>query len=214
MRLFITGATGNLGSAVASALLADGHEVHAHVRSADAARRLPADARPATGDLADAPWLRTQIDQADGVVHTASPNDATSGAFDAAFLDITLPVLAGSGRPLVHTGGTWIHGSGDPITEDTPLDPPPMVAWRPPVLARVCAAAADDIRTVVVAPANLYGAGRGIPALLRGGPLTDDPEPALRFVGSGRQRFANVHRDDIAALYALAGARRPPAPTT
>ena len=103
MRVFITGATGNLGSAVASALLADGHEVHAHMRSADAARRLPADARPVTGDLADATWLRAQIDQADGVVHTASPNDATSSAFEAAFLDVTVPVLVGPGPALVHT---------------------------------------------------------------------------------------------------------------
>ena len=78
-----------------------------------------------------------------------------------------------------------------------------MVAWRPAVLDRVRAAASDGIRTVVIAPANVYGDGGGLPAMLAYGPTTGDSEPALLVVG-GDQHFANVHRADIAALYTLA----------
>jgi len=61
----------------------------------------------------------------------------------------------------------------------------------------------------VVAPANLYGAGGGIPALLLNGPVDDSAKPALLQVG-GAQHFANVHRDDIARLYAIALHNAPP----
>jgi nucleoside-diphosphate-sugar epimerase len=120
MNLFVTGGTGYLGSAVTAALLADGHKVRAHVRSIASADRLPAGVEPVAGDLGDAAWLRARIDESDGVVHAASPNDATGGSFDAAFLDVALSALAGSDRPLVYTGGIWVHGSGDPITEESP----------------------------------------------------------------------------------------------
>jgi nucleoside-diphosphate-sugar epimerase len=203
MNVLLTGATGYLGSAVLARLLSDGHEVVAHARSAESAARLAPGALPAIGDLTDADWLRQLADRSDAVIHTASPNDATSRALDTAFLDAVLPVLAGSDRPLVHTGGTWIHGSAAAIDETTPVDPPPIVAWRPAVLDRVRAAASDAIRTVVISPANLYGDGGGIPVMLAGGPTTGDSDPALLVVG-GEQHFANVHRADIAALYALA----------
>lgn len=203
MKVFLTGGTGYVGSAVLARLLSDGHEVVAHARSAESADRLLPGAVPAIGELTDVGWLREHVDHSDGVIHTASPNDATSGAFDTAVLDAVLPTLAGSDRPLVYTGGTWIHGSGSGINEDTPFDPPSMVAWRPAVLDRVRSAASDGIRTTVIAPANVYGDGGGIPAMLAYGPTTDDRDPALLVVG-GDQRFANVHRADIAALYALA----------
>jgi NAD(P)-dependent dehydrogenase (short-subunit alcohol dehydrogenase family) len=158
MNLLVTGATGYLGSAVAAGLLADGHTVRAHVRSIASADRLPAGAGPVAGDLGDPAGLRARIDESGGVVHAATPNDATCGSFDAAFLDVALSALAGSDRPLVYTGGTWVHGSGDPITEESPINPPPMVTWRPAVLQRLRPVAADGIRTVI-APASVYGAG-------------------------------------------------------
>ncbi|MFZ1996858.1 MAG: NAD-dependent epimerase/dehydratase family protein [Solirubrobacteraceae bacterium] len=203
MKVFLTGATGYVGSAVLARLLTDGHEVVAHARSVKSADRLLPGALPAIGDLTDAGWLREHVNHSDGVIHAASPNDATSGALDTAFLDAVLPILAGSDRPLVHTGGTWIHGSGIGIDENTPVNPPPIVAWRPAVRDRVRAAASDGIRTVMIAPANIYGDGGGIPAMLAYGPTTDDSEPALLVVG-GDQHLANVHRADIAALYTLA----------
>jgi nucleoside-diphosphate-sugar epimerase len=185
MNQFVTGGTGYHSSAVTAALLADGHTVRAHVRSIASAGRLPAGAEPVADDAAGP---RARTDKSDGVLHAASPNDATSGSFDAAFLDVALSALAGSGRPLVYTGGTWVHGSEDPITEEHPIDPPPMAARRPAILQRLQTAAADGIRTVVIALASVYGAC---------------PEPALLYAGNGKHRCASVHRDDIATLYAL-----------
>jgi hypothetical protein len=76
------------------------------------------------GDLTDSSWLRAQLSDLDGFVHTASPNDATSAALDAAVLDAVLPALAGTPTVYVHTAGTWIHGDGYNITEDSPFLPP------------------------------------------------------------------------------------------
>jgi nucleoside-diphosphate-sugar epimerase len=203
MKVFLTSATGYLGSAVLARLRHDGHAVTAHVRSRESADCWPDGVTAAVGEPSDAAWLTDQLDRVDGVIHTASPNDETSKRVDTAFLNAVLPVLAGTDRPLVHTGGTWIHGSGPAITETTPPHPPPIVAWRPAVLTRVREAAAQGIRTIVISPANLYGDGGGIPAMLAHGPTTDSPDAALLMVG-GDQHFPNVHRADIAALNALA----------
>jgi len=90
MNLPVTGGTGYLGSAVTDGLLADGHTVRAHVRSIASADRLPAGAGPVAVDLDDAAGLRARADESGGVVHAATPNDATSGFFDAAFLHARL----------------------------------------------------------------------------------------------------------------------------
>ena len=56
------------------------------------------------------------------VTAALSPNGATGGSLDAAFPDVAPSALAGSDRPLVYAGGTWVHGSGDPITEESPAN--------------------------------------------------------------------------------------------
>jgi hypothetical protein len=106
------------------------------------------------------------------VIHTASPNDATSHALDTAFLDTVLPT-PGRKRPAAAAHRRQLDPRlRTPIDEDTPVDPPPIVAWRLAVLDRVRAAASDGIRTVVTGPANLYGDGAGIPAMLASGSST------------------------------------------
>lgn len=200
MRIFLDGATGYIGSAIARALTERSHDVLAHARSADSAAALTrAGVTPLVGDLLDHDWLRDALREVDGAVHAASPNDATSADFDNAVLDVVLAEFAGSPRPYVHTGGSWIHGSGSGITESTPPTPPRIVAWRPAVLERI-RAAAPEVHTSVVAPANLYGHGGGLVAMLLHGPVTND---ALVYPGSD-QRFANVFVDDAATLFALA----------
>jgi hypothetical protein len=79
-----------------------------------------------------------------------------------------------------------------------------MVARRPAILQRLQTAAADGIRTVVIAPADVYGAGAGIPAMLRCAPTTGGSEPTLLYVGNGklhaRQRRAQRLRNYLAAV--------------
>jgi len=210
MAIFVTGATGYLGGAVLRELIGRGFAVTAHARSARSVDALSnSGAEPVIGDLYDAAWLGAQLAGVEGMVHAASPGDRTSADLDKAVLDTAVTAFSGSDRPYIHTGGVWIHGGGAAITEDTAPSPPPLVAWRPAVVERVRAAAKLGVRTCVIAPANLYGHGGGLVALIAAGPTTAGDEPALVYPGH-QQHFSNAHLDDIATLYRLAIESAPP----
>jgi len=202
MDVFLTGGTGLVGSAVLLALLEQGNTVHALARSDRAARVLASTAAVVVrGDVEDPALLAEAARTTDAFVHTAAGADGQDAARDAALLDAVLPALAGTGKAYVHTSGVWVHGSGE-IDEDTPFDPPQLTAWRLPLDARVRAAAADGVRSVVIAPGIVHGRGLGLPALVKGGPRTDDG--ALVLPGSGEQHWTTVHADDLARLYVRA----------
>ncbi|MYV99434.1 NAD-dependent epimerase/dehydratase family protein, partial [Streptomyces sp. SID3343] len=114
MRVFITGGTGLIGSAVVAELLAAGHSVTALARSdASAANAESAGAQVIRGGLADLDVLRTGAEQADGVVHLAFRNDfgspealARAVTEEAAALATLGDALLGTDRPLVTASGT------------------------------------------------------------------------------------------------------------
>jgi nucleoside-diphosphate-sugar epimerase len=202
MDVFLTGGTGLVGSALLSALLADGHTVHALARSDSSARALEAaGATVVRGSVEDAGLLAEAARTADGFVHTAATADGKDADRDAALLDAVLPALAGSNKPYVHTSGVWVHGAGT-IDEDTPFAPPSLTSWRLPLDARVRAAADDGVRSVVIAPGIVYGRGLGLPNVVKDGPRTDDG--ALVLPGSGEQTWTTVHTEDLARLYVAA----------
>ncbi|SFL43058.1 NAD-dependent epimerase/dehydratase family protein [Geodermatophilus ruber] len=197
MNVFLTGGTGLIGSGVLAALLAAGHTVSALARSAESAAAVTARGATAVpGDVTDRAALSAAAREADGVVHTASTAQADSGVLDA-----VLGALAGTGKPYVHTSGVWTFGSGT-LDESTPFDPAAPSAWRLPLDARVRAAAADGVRTVVLAPGIVHGRSGGLPAVLRSAPRT--PDGALRLPGNGEQRWTTVHTADLGRLYTLA----------
>ncbi|PZA21483.1 epimerase [Modestobacter versicolor] len=202
MDVFLTGGTGLVGSAVLLALLEEGHTVHALARSERSARVLAStSAIVVRGDVGDPALLAEAARSADGFVHTAAAADGEDAQRDAALLDAVLPVLAGTGKPYVHTSGVWAHGSGE-IDEDTPFAPPQLTAWRLPLDARVRAAAADGVRSVLIAPGIVHGRGLGLPTVVKDGPRTEDG--ALVLPGSGEQHWTTVHTDDLARLYVRA----------
>jgi nucleoside-diphosphate-sugar epimerase len=208
MDVFLTGGTGLVGSAVLRALLADGHDVHALARSERSAGLLEgAGATVVRGDLDDPAVLADAARSADAFVHTAAGSDGKDAERDAALLDAVLPALAGSGKPYVHTSGVWVHGAGV-VDEETPLDPPQLTAWRLPLDARVRAAAADGVRSVVIAPGIVFGRGQGLPNVVTHGPRTEDG--ALVLPGSGEQHWTTVYADDLGRLYARAVADAAP----
>lgn len=206
MKVLLTGGTGYIGSAVLTALTAHGHEVTALVRSDGSARTVEvAGATPVVADITDTAAVAALLADADAAVHAAAAGDGTSPAIDTSVVDAVLTTFDGTTRPFVHTGGIWVYGDGDAITEDSPLDPPAIVAWRVPIEERLLAAAAQGrVVASVVVPGVVHGHGGGIPSLLAGAPRTGPDGAALTLVGSGAQHWATVHVDDLAELYVLA----------
>jgi nucleoside-diphosphate-sugar epimerase len=206
MRVFLTGATGYIGSAVADALRGAGHDVAGLARGDAAAARLTAmGVRPVRGDFADPASLVAHARAADAVISAASANDA---ATDTAAITAMLDGLRGSGKPFVYTSGIWAYGdtAGRVVTETGSAAPAAYVAWRSAVEREVLRAAGDGVRSVVIQPAVVYGRGGGLPARFVGSARKDG---AARFVGNGENRWALVHVEDLAELYVRALERAP-----
>jgi len=192
MHVFLTGASGYIGSAVLRALIARDHTVTAVLRSDEkAARAREAGATAVVGDLADQELVARLAREADAVVHTASAEDVDPG-----FIATVLTTLDGTEKPFVHTGGIFTFGASSEITEDAPIAPPALTAWRSANEAQV---RASTVRTTVVAPGIVHGHGAGIPTM-----FVPDGEAPVRLVGDGTQRWTTVHVDDLAELYVLA----------
>jgi nucleoside-diphosphate-sugar epimerase len=117
--------------------------------------------------------------------------------------------LAGSGKPFVYTSGTPIYGDTGltVVDEDAPVNPPPFFAWRPPVEQQVLAAAVQDVRSMILRPATVYGRGGGSSLLVL--LHQAQQEEVAQYVGAGENRWSTVHVDDLAELYVLAFERAP-----
>jgi len=207
MRIFLTGASGYIGTAVAERLRAAGHELTALARSdATAAKLESAGIKPVRGDFSDPKSVGSAARAADGVISLATTYDP---ATDGPAIDAILDALAGSNKPFIYTSGIWSHGDtgGKVVDESSPPNPAALVAWRQKVEERVLEGAKRGIRSVVIRPAIVYGRGGGIPA---GFVESARKEGAARYVGTGKNRWPLVHVDDLADLYLLALEKAPP----
>jgi nucleoside-diphosphate-sugar epimerase len=213
MHVFMTGAAGYIGGAIAARLLADGHRVSGLVRSHDKAEALEARGMaPVRGTLADLTVLAQAARSADAVINAASADDGMA-------VQALLEALAGSRKPLIHTSGTSIVADaalGEPseivFTEDMPPNTLPERLLRLAIDHRVLAAAGRGVHSVVIRPSLIYGRGPGLnphshqlPHLValarkRGRPA---------HVGRGLNIWSHLHIDDIAELYRLALERAP-----
>ena len=164
MKVFLTGATGYIGSAVADALRGAGHDVMGLARSADAtARLIEMGVQPVGGDFADAAALAAATGDADGVISIATSKDPS---VDAAAVGVMLERLRGTGKAFIYTSGIWSYGDtgGRVVTETSRATPAALVAWRAAVERAVLDAASGGVRSVVIQPGVVYGRGGGIPA--------------------------------------------------
>jgi nucleoside-diphosphate-sugar epimerase len=199
MKVALTGPTGFIGSHVLTELQEHDHEVIALVRD-DAQADIVAErgATPIVIDLYDGAALVSLLRNADGAIHTASPGDETSADLDSAVVDAAIDAFAGTGRPYIQISGLWIYGANTSISEESPLNPPGLVAWKGPIERRVLAV--SDMRGVVIVSGVAYGdGGGGIPGLLLGSPRDDDGN--LIMLGTGRQHWPTVHVADLADLF-------------
>jgi len=199
MKIALTGATGFIGSHVLTELREHGHEVTAFVRDdAQADKVASRGATAAVVDLYDTATLAGLLSDADGAIHTASPGDATSADLDSAVVDAALEAFTGTGKPYLEISGMWVYGSNTAITEDSPFNAPPLVAWKEPIERRVLGA--TGMRGAVLISSTAYGDGGGaIPGALLGSPR--DEAGNLIMIGSGRQHWSTVHAADLADAF-------------
>ena len=210
MKIFLTGGSGYIGSAVALALKKAGHDVLALVRSEAKGEPLKqAGVKLVTGDLgnpagyAGAAWGRAAF------VHVAQEWSPKGPELDRKSISSARDLLRGQvGATFIYTSGCWVQGeTNDVADESTPLKPVRAVSWRPAHEQAALEMAKDGIRSVVVRPAIVYGGQRGgIPAMFFGTALKHG---AAHTVGPGENHWSLVHIDDLAELYVRLVERAP-----
>jgi nucleoside-diphosphate-sugar epimerase len=211
MRIFVTGASGFIGSAVVPELLNNGHEVLALARTPEKANALKSlGAEVQLGSLADVDDLRKAAESSDGVIHLAFDHDiAFSGDYagaatsDLSAIEAFGAVRAGSERPLVIASGVAGFSLGRPVTETD--RPDPGTASNPRVMnAEATLALADcGVRSAVLRlPPTVHGEGDGgfIASLIAVARTTG----IAGYIDDGANRWSAVHRYDAARLFRLA----------
>ncbi len=205
MRVFVTGATGFIGSATVQELIKAGHQVVGLARSEAGSQSLiAAGAEAHRGDVEDLDSLRRGAAESDGVIHCAFIHDFSRFEeicqIDKVAIETMGSVLAGSDRPFVITSGTATAMTpGRPTTEDdSPNSPIPRVASE----AAAEAVAAQGVRVSVMRLPQVHDPYKqGLVTYLI---ATAREKGVSAYVGDGLNRWPAVHRLDCAQLYRLA----------
>jgi nucleoside-diphosphate-sugar epimerase len=210
MRVFLTGATGHVGSAVLDGLVRAGFSLTALVRSLETAERLIArGVTPQLGNLASSATFAGVAESCDVVVHAGYEQSKRGPEIDKNAISVLMGAAArrvarGLPTTLVYTSAMWVLGdTSAPADETTPAKPTPYVAWRTGHEQLVLdLARSAGVRAAIVRPGLLYGRPRGIIGDL----LRDASNGLVRVVGDGANHWPCVYDRDLADLYVrLAG---------
>lgn len=207
MRIFLTGATGWIGSAITRDLINAGHSVVGLVRSKEKAEALSAiGVTPRVGELTDLDILRGGADYADGVIHTAFGLDFSNiekiVKEDNDAIDAFGNVYAGSERPIIVTSGVFMTPPGEVFLETAR---PPVLPVFPRASEQKAFALADRglHASVVRNPRSVHGQGEThgfVPNLA----AVAREKGFAAYVGDGLNLWPSVHRLDCARVYVLA----------
>lgn len=206
MRIFVTGATGFIGSALVPELIRAGHSVLGLTRSEAGGEALrTAGAEALHGNIEDLDSLRKGAAQADGVIHLAFNHDFSrfekNCEDDRKAIQALGEVLLGSNRPLVVTSGTAMAANvdGKPSTEDSPT-----ASWNPRVASETLVRELESrgVNTSVVRLAQIHDTRKQglVPYLL----AVARQKRVSAYIGDGSNRWPAAHVSDVARLYRLA----------
>jgi nucleoside-diphosphate-sugar epimerase len=218
MKIFMTGATGYIGSVVTEKLMAAGHEVVGLARSETTAETLRGRGiEPVLGDLEDVRVLTEAAREADGVIQNAfdfAADFPTASAEEARAVDALIAGLRGSGKPLVFTSGTGGLGDTGQVVfdEDTPApetDSPVLRALQVRFDTEQTVTTASDVRGTVLRPPNVYGRDGGHTVLWLIGAAGRGLGAVPYAKGSADKLWSLVHVDDLADLFVLALEKSP-----
>jgi nucleoside-diphosphate-sugar epimerase len=202
-KVFVTGATGYLGSAIAARIVRAGHEVHGLTRNPERADSLAVmGIKPVVGDLKTFDSYLGILKNFDVAVHVAFDPADIVGTDLRALEAFRTAAQDGRLRRLLYTSGMWVHGDtrGAVVNEQSPLEPLEIVRWRAAHEEIALDLADDEVQVVVFRPPLVYGERRGV----LGGMFAEArTAKTVTVPGDGRQPWGLVHRDDVADAYRL-----------
>jgi len=207
MRVFLTGATGYVGSAVLEAFVRAGHRVTTLVRhsstASEAPSRLPG-VEAFVGDLSNPASYVATAATCDALVHTAFESSPRGASVDRvaveALMDVAARVTAAGRRvAVIYTSSASVLGNVDvAAAEDAAPRPPAGVSWRPAhETAVIESAQRSGARAIIVRPGIVYGGAQGaVTELLQGA-----ANGLIRVIGDGSNRWPSIYDRDLAELY-------------